>query len=515
MQTDIDSENGGYTNLRIRTVYGARWQFTSVVAQAILQLAVLAVLSRLLSPSDFGTLGVAMIFVGFGNLLIDMGVGPALVQRQNLNQHHIRVGFVLSILGGATLTSLTWLAAPSFANLVNNLEVQFVLRLLCFNFLLASIGLVANALLWRRMDFKAKAIAEIASYVGGYGIIGTWLAVRGMGLYSLVWAVLVNHAIRSALFLLFAPHSLRPSFRPTEAFHLIRFGAGLSLTRFFNYVATRGDYLIVSRWLGATALGFYERAYRLIEIPSNYFAGVISKVAFPAMSEIQGDQVRLGRTYFRAVELVAIIYIPVSVFLEMTSQEFVMILFGRAWMGVVSTLQIMSVGLLFRASYKINDTLVIAIGAVYQSAWRMFVYALAVVVGAFAGLRWGIDGVAVGIVTAIFLKYILMAQLCLYSLRLSWRDYLYRHLVGIVLGGVVFMCVVVSKIAARFLGSGNLGTFLICIAITAVLSVAAIYLLPVRLFGPDFHWYLMLLEEYLPFRCSFLTRVVRRFESRA
>jgi PST family polysaccharide transporter len=148
------------------------WQYTSFVAQALLQLLVMAVLARLLSPDDFGVLGLAMIFVGFAALFSQMGVGPAIIQRTELTPVHIRVGFTLSILLSLIFTILMIAISPLAAVFLKNDQVTDVLYVVSFNFLFAGFGVVAESLLKRNLRFKSLMWANVWSYVFGYAVIG-------------------------------------------------------------------------------------------------------------------------------------------------------------------------------------------------------------------------------------------------------------------------------------------------------------------------------------------------------
>src|SRR4030067_1351348 len=163
-------------NLTKSTLSGFAWQYTSFIAQAVMQLIVLAVLARLLSPEDFGVLGLAMIFLGFGALFSQLGVGPALIQRSELTPIHIRVGFTLSILLSLIFTLLLMAISPWVAVFLRNDQVTDVLYVVSLNFLFAGFGVVAESLLKRNLRFKSLMWASVWSYVFGYALIGIILA---------------------------------------------------------------------------------------------------------------------------------------------------------------------------------------------------------------------------------------------------------------------------------------------------------------------------------------------------
>jgi hypothetical protein len=160
-----------------------------------------------------------------------------------------------------------------------------------------------------------------------------------------------------------------------------------------NCVALRADQLVVGRWLGAEALGIYGRAYCFVGMPANLFGTVVDRVIFPAMAVVQ-DRQKLAEAYSRAVGLVALTTIPLSAVLFALAPEIVRILLGPHWDSVVTPFRILVTVLIFRTSYKMSDSLARATGAVYRRAWRQWLYAGAVFLGAWLGQFWGTAGVA-------------------------------------------------------------------------------------------------------------------------
>ena len=142
------------TNLIKPVLSSLTWQYISVFTQALLQFIVLAILARLLSPEDFGLLGIAMIFVGLAALFSQLGVGPAIIQRSELNVIHIRVGFTLSILFSLVMVLLLWIVTPFIAIFFQNAELSNVLRVVSLNFVFAGFGVVAASLMKRNLEFN-------------------------------------------------------------------------------------------------------------------------------------------------------------------------------------------------------------------------------------------------------------------------------------------------------------------------------------------------------------------------
>lgn len=428
------------------------WQYAYVAAQGIAQLAVLSVLSRLLSPADFGTLGAAMIFVGFAALFSQLGVAPALVQRAHLTERLLRVGVTISVLFGFGMVVLLWSTANPIAYFLHNQAIVPVIRGVSFTFLASAIGVVPEALLQRDLRFRRLMWVNLGSYVLGYGLVGILLALNQWGVWALVGATLAQSIVKSGLLLIARPVSFVPSLARWEIRELLHFGIGFTVARSFNYGANQGDYLVVGRVLGAAPLGNYTRAYQLMMLPATYVGQALERVLFPAMAQIQHDPARLSRMFLYGTALISMVVAPISVVMIMCAQEIVAVLLGEQWNAAVAPFQLLSFGILFRTSYKLGDSLAKARGAIRERSIREALYLALVLGGSLTGLRWGIKGVAAGVLIAVFVNYLAAAQMSLEILGLRWRAYAACHVGGVVLAIAAGLAAIAGRSLAVVLG---------------------------------------------------------------
>lgn len=481
------------------SVHSLSWEFSSVILQAVLQIIVLAVLSRLLSPEDFGLVGIAMIFVGFADIFAQMGVGPAIIQRTEITDNHIRVGFTATIFLGLLTVVVLWVIAPLAGIFFNNQDVVNVLRGISFSFLFTSLGAISQSLLTREMQFHKLMLTNIGSYLSGYIIVGIVFAWLGYGVWALVLAKLAQSLIRSLLMYLMCRHSLRPSFEKKELQELLYFGGGFTLVRMFNYLANQGDYLIVARYAGADALGIYTRAYQLMLLPATYFGQVLQRVSFPVMSKIKSDLIQLKRIYFLIISAISIIIPPVSVILVVLSPEIVRVILGNQWGEVIMPFQILTLGILFRTSYKIDDSLAKALGAVYRRSVRDAIYATVVIVGSFIGLRWGLPGVAVCVLCAVILNYLMAVNMSLQLLDSSWGDVFQILIPGFATGCVTLLLIWPITIFLRTMLLPDLVVMLFSL-IFALLGLTIVIWLKPQLLGTQGAFAFSLVYRAIPSR---------------
>jgi len=439
---------------------GMVWSGLGFGAQGIGQFVVVIVFARYLTKSDNGVVAAALIVIALGQLFTEGGFGPAVVQRENLTDEHVRSAFALSLLAGVFMTTVVYLAAPLAADFFHDPRVESVMHGLAFVFLLQAPGVVAMALLQRDLDFKSIAIAETVSYFLGFAGVGVVLAMSGVGVWSIVIAQMAQAALLTGILIARRAHprSVRP--RWAESKDLIVYAGGMTAGRGFNFMALYGDNTVVGNRMSSVDLGVYKNAYQLAVVPAQLLGQVIDRVIFPVIARFQNDLKRVANAYLRGISLVAVISFPGSVLAVLLAPEIIHLLLGggHKWDDVVVPFQIFSAGLLFRTSYKISDSLARAMGTVYQRAWRQAVYAGAVVVGALIGSGFGLEWVAVGVTGAIVLNYVLMAQLSLRTARIGWAEFVIRQGRGLALAALVAVASVPTVLALRAAGAGNVLT---------------------------------------------------------
>lgn len=479
---------------------GLFWVAFGRGGRAILQLLVLAILARLLTPADFGVVSAGMVVIGLSSIFSQLGLGPALVQRPTLEPRHVQAAFTASVFFGLLVGAGIWLAAPMAAAFFRIGAVEPVLRVLAWTFPLKGIAVVSESLLQRDFKFRWLANREVASYGLGYGLVGVTLAWIGAGVWALVGANMAQAALSTGLLVVARPPSIRLRIDRSALRELAVFGSGFTIAKIANHIALQGDNLVVGRWLGPAALGIYGRAYHLMASPASLFGDVLDNVLFPAMSKVQGQAERLATAYRRGISLVALVMLPASALLLVLAPELVHLLLGAKWSAVIAPFQILALGMLFRTSYKLSDSICRATGAVYRRAWRQGVYAFLVVCGAWLGQRWGLSYVALGVLGALITNFLLMAHLSLSVSGMTWGSFFLAHAAPLRLAATssVVAWGVVTLLrewdlptAARLVGAGSAS--LTCVALL-ILCVPRLFL------GPDGLWMMGVLHGYLPER---------------
>lgn len=468
------------SELTRETVSAVEWRFVTVAVRFVVQFGVQLTLARLLAPEAFGVVAIALIFVGLAATISETGLSPAVVQRPVLTDRTVQISFSASMLLSAALAAALFVSAAPAAGFFHVPHAASAIRALSAVFVLQGTATVSTALLQRRLQLRKLFLVDMGSYVVGYAIVGVVLAAMGYGVWALVWACLVQTSVRSVLGFVFAPHPVRPTLRLGEARDMISFAAGSLVARCMNYGATNGDYFVVGRALGAADLGLYNRAYQLMTLPVGTIYSVFSFVLLASFSQVQEDDGRLRHAFRRSAAFSSAFVFPALGAMAVAAPQLIVGLYGKKWVGAVRPFQLLCVGGMFRTVNSLSDAVAKAKGAVYRQSVRHFVYALGIVVGSIVGSHWGIDGVAVGVVIALAVTYIVLSQLTVSLLGFSWRDFFASQFGGVLVTIPVVVTGLMCRSALATLGAPDLVSASVVLGASALVALGALALLPVR-----------------------------------
>jgi PST family polysaccharide transporter len=358
----------------------------------LLQLAGGAVLARLLTPSDFGVLGAVLVITGFAELLTELGLSSALVQQRDPDEHDRSTAFWVNALMGLVLTLAVGLTAPLTADLFELPALRQLLWLLALPFAL-SLSVVHRAQLERDLRFRRLAGIDLVSSTAGM-VASIVAAVLGAGVYALALGPITQALLANALSWQATPWRPHHGIDRSAVRRLWSFTGSLLAFNLVNYWARNADNLVVARAAGPAALGFYNRAYRIMLLPVNEVGGTAGRVLLPALSSFGGDLARVRAGYRDALRVMCALTFPAIAVLAVSADAFVVTLWGAQWSTTGPLLTVLALS-------AFPQVLMSSTGALYQSQARtdlMFrngAISAVLTVGAFVlGSPWGATGVA-------------------------------------------------------------------------------------------------------------------------
>lgn len=436
-------------SLKQKTIKGLTWSGISQGVKVASQFIITAILARLLSPNDFGMLAMAIVFMNFAMIFSEMGISSALVQKQDTHDRHYYSAFWLNLVTGLCLMLIFIAISPLIAVFYKKPELQPILMVLAINFFISSFVIVQQTILTKEMEFKKLAIRDILAVIIS-GIIGIFLAYHGFGVWSLVYQSIAFTFINSLF--LWTVSSWRPKFifAKQDINDIFHFSASLTGFNVVNYFARNADQLLIGRFLGSQALGYYSLAYKLMLYPLQNISWVISKVMFPAFSKIQHDLEKVRNSYLKMVEAISLLSFPLMVGLLALAPEFVKVVYGPKWEPIIILIRIFCVCGMFQSIGTTIGNILLSQGRADLQLKLQLLGTSIVVASVLIGLNWGIVGVA----ACYTLQSIIWIQITLYItnrlIKLKPKTFCIKLFSPLALSAVLLVVLLLFKIAISF-----------------------------------------------------------------
>jgi PST family polysaccharide transporter len=399
------------------------FQYAIVGVQVLVQFSSIFFLSRLLTPKDFGKMGIILILIAFANIIGQLGIGPYFVYNTKATSDEVNKGFTISLLMGLFLAALFYVSAPLFAAFFTDESFVPLIRVSALSFLFASAASIPENLLERSLKFKNIFWVNSLSLVIGYFLVSLVMAYLGYGVWSLIWGNICQYLSKFILLFFLSPSFPRLSFNFGGLKEIFQFSAGFTLARLFNFFATRGDNFLVGKFLGMEFLGIYSRAYQLMMLFPTYAGAAFEKVLYPVFSHEKENQSRLLQLFVTMNMVILSLTLPVSLIFVLFSKEIVLVVLGEQWMEASIPLAILSVGIYFRTSYKLGDSLAKSQGQVFKRSIREMVYAGLVIGSVCLLYNFGLNAISAGILGAILVNYYTSFSLAAKILKVPFTSF--------------------------------------------------------------------------------------------
>lgn len=412
------------SNLSSRSVRGAAALAASQAGVQVASLVVKVILARLLLPREFGVIGLTYLVVNFLTIVNDFGLATAAVQTRRLNDGTLRVLFWLNLLSGVLLAAACFAVSSAVARFYREPVLAGILRWLSPVFVLASLPVLHKAVLKRSFKFFRVAVIEFVGTLclGVAAIAAAW---GGAGAGSIVWGLLAGQVVLALAYPLTTRVSLRGTVDGSDrraALDVARRSLQVLLIRVVSFVLVNGDYVIVGRFLGSTALGLYTLAYSLTTFPVTRFAPVVFEVALASFTSVTDQEERVRRGYLRMVAMVNGAMLPLVVLIGATAQWSVPIVFGDRWLGAVPVMWGLLVAAVGRTFVSGSDSVLLARGK-NNLVLVLAICKLPLLAGALAiGARHGIVGVAMGVSAFVTVGFLATQWVTNKALGIRWHE---------------------------------------------------------------------------------------------
>ncbi|MBR5531976.1 MAG: lipopolysaccharide biosynthesis protein, partial [Bacteroidales bacterium] len=317
-------------SLRGKTLKGMIWSFAENFSLQGIQFVIGVLLARVLSPSDYGMVGMLAIFTAVAGTLINSGFSTALVRKTDRTQTDLSTTFYFNIAVGFVLYFALFFSGPLIADFYNTPLLSGLIKVTAISLILNSLCIVQQALFTIKMDFKTQAkISIIGALVTGAG--GITMAYSGYGVWSIVWPGVFGGAVRCILLWVWG------KWRPTWEFswksfkELFGFGSKLLASGLIDTIYNNIYPIIIGKKFSAADLGQYTRGDGYANLPATTVTGVLGRVTFPLLCQIQDDDARLQSTYRQLIRLSAYVVFPIMIGLAALAKPLIIFMITAKW----------------------------------------------------------------------------------------------------------------------------------------------------------------------------------------
>jgi len=431
---------------------GVKWTSISSLYGVVLQLVQMGILARILSPADFGVIGIALVFITFSLIFLDGGLTSLIIQRDSLSSNQLSTMFWYNIFSGTFFFLLFFSLSDLISQFYEEPKLMGVLRMISISFLIVPFELQSLALLQKRYRFKEIAVREIISKSIGF-IVGVLLAYHGYGVYSLVWLHLTTISLSTLLVLIPGLKIFKPRFyfRYVDIKSLVKTGyfiIGDNLLSFFNRMS---DNLIIGKIVGVASFGGYNLAKNFTMRPYMILNPILTQVTFPIMANSKNNDELLRKIYLSTINFLCTINFSVYLFIVLNSTEIIQIIFGVKWLGIKNVFEALAMMFMLRSIFNPMGSLFLAKGKPQISFYWNLIMAFLFPLFIFLGSYWEVEGIAFAQMALLFILLIPSWKFLLFPiLKFSLGQFLKQIVSPLICGGLTFALSYFAKILYSF-----------------------------------------------------------------
>ena len=469
----VGNFNDPSKTLSQRVVRGGFWVFLLRITERTFSLIKLVILARILSPNDFGLMGIALLTMATLDTFSQTGFQQALIQKKKDIKFYLDSAWTVSILRGFILSAILFFIAPYAATFFNAPQAKPIIQVIGLAVLFQAFTNIGVIYFQKELEFNKQFIYQISGTLSDFVVaISAALILRSV--WALVFGLLAGNFARFVVSYLIHPYRPHLSRDLAKAKELFGFGKWILGSSILIFLITQGDDIFVGKLLGATALGFYQMAYRISNMPATEITHVISQVTFPAYSKLQDNIPKLREAYLKVLQVTAFLSFPIAGLIFVLAPDFTRLFLGEKWMPMVPAMQALCV-------FGITRSIAATMGSVFYSVGRPKIQTklaivqliiMAVIIYPLT-VQWGILGTSLAVVIPMMIILILGAKEIKNILASTYRTFF--GTIGMMIAALFLMLLVIS-LAKELLAGENAANFILLTLLGGIIYFGSIYL---------------------------------------
>ena len=456
-----------------RAIRGGIWIFSLSIINRLFRLARTIILARVLAPNDFGLMGIALLAMVTLETFSQTGFNAALIQKKGKINEYLDTVWTIQVIRGIVLFGVLLAAAPLVAAFFNTPKATVIVRVIAVSVLLKGFINIGVIYFQKEMEFNKVFIYQLSITVADLAVaIPMALILRSV--WALVFGLLAGQFV--SCIISYVIHPFRPSIKMDlkKSRELFRFGKWIFGSTILLFLITQGDDIFAGKLLGVTALGLYQMAYMLSNLPATEITHIISRVAFPAYSKLQDDIYKLRNAYLKVLQFTAFLSFPVAGLIFVLAPDFTKIFLGEKWMPMVPAMQVLCIFGMARSFGATTGPLFNGTGnpKILTHLAMLQLLILGAIIFPLTK-QWELIGISVAVVIPNIITQLVAACKVIHIIKVR----VFNFLIFLLLPLIGTFAMIISILFYNHLSEICLSSFIISIFIGLVTYLALIYLL--------------------------------------
>lgn len=455
-------------NLKQATKKGLFWSTASNLANQGIRFVFGIILARLLSPNDYGVIGILTVFMSVVSVFIDCGFSQALIRKQDRTQTDFSTEFYFNIGVGIIGYAVLFVSAPFIADFYDMEILTSVLRVLGLGVIINSLCVVQSAQFAIRLDFKTPAKIAVGTQMFS-GVLGIVLAYFGWGVWALVFQQVMGGLLNAVLLWLLAGWHPTVEFSKSSFQYLWGYGSKILGASLIQQIYDNIYPLVIGKFFSPSSLGQYSRAQGFASLPSGNLSGILGSVTFPILSKINNDHDKLVATYRRMIKTTAFIVFPLMIGMAAVASPMVKMLLNEQWYECIPLLQLICLALIWQPLSSLQLNVLKIIGRT-DVVLKLELYKRSFgLVTIFASIPFGVSGMCIGFIIFYLYSFCMNTYYISKTLDFSFTEQI-KDLLPVFLNSLLMGFIVIS--ASVFFPNPILA-FILCVLLGAIYYIAS------------------------------------------
>lgn len=447
-------------SLKNKTVAGLSWSAVDAIAHQGITFLVGLVLARLLSPAEYGLIGMITIFISVSNTIVDSGFSNAIIRKKEVNEIDYSTTFVFNIVLSVIMYAILFLCSPLIADFFRQEQLTILTRVLGVVIIINSLAIVQRTKLVKSIDFKRQAKISVASSTIS-GVVGITFAYCGFGVWALVAQQISRQLVNAIGLWLSARWVPSIKFSVQSFKYQFNYGWKLLVSQLLSTIWNEASHIVIGRCYSSAALGQFTRAHQFSSLFSTNLTGIVQRVSFPVLSSIQDDAARLKANYKKLIKNTMFFSFVGMLSLAACAKPLIFVLIGEKWAQAATYLPILCFNFMFYPVRAINTNMLQVKGRsdklLILEIIKKTIAIGPLLLGVFVSIYWMLWGSFFAGIIGFILNSSFSGKYIQYTTWQQFVDILPSLVFGLIVAGSMYCC--------TFIGLSNIVTLAVQILV--------------------------------------------------